>query len=167
MKNLGRNLLTLAFIGVLPVFLASCTTDVENKGYVTKFSDFSKIKAGESTKYDVIQTLGSPTTTSLFGEETWYYIGKEQTKETFFRPEVKSYDAYEITFNGDVVKAVSKKDQAALKEVEVSKDYTKTTGNEVTVWQQIFGNLGKFNPASKNGSVATGVTPGGNRPRGY
>ncbi len=166
MKNLGRNLLTLAFTGILPVIMASCTNDIENRGYVSKFSDFSKIKAGVSTKYDVIQELGSPTTTSLYGDETWYYIGKEQTKETFFRPETKSYDGYAITFSGDVVKSINKKDQTALKDVDVSDDFTKTSGNAVTVWQQLFGNLGKFDPASKQG-VQTGVTPGGQGKRRY
>lgn len=165
MKKLGMKFSKLALAAVLPVIMASCSNDVENRGYVTKFSDFSKIKPGVSTKADIIQELGSPTTTSIFGEETWYYIGKEETKESFFRPETKSYDGYEITFNGDVVKNIVKKDQTALRDMDISDDYTKTTGNEITVWQQLFGNLGKFNPAGGQGGVKTGVTPGGNKPR--
>ena len=160
----------MLFTGLLGLMITSCNgaDNIENRGYVTKFSDFSKIKAGESTKSDVIQALGSPSTTSLYGNETWFYIGKEQTKETFFAPEVKSYDAYQITFNkAGVVTAIDKKDKNSLKEFDIAKDYTKTSGNEITFWQQLFGNLGKFNPAGQATGPKTGVTPGGQKPRNY
>ena len=168
MKKLS-NIFNFIALATVSMVISSCSNDIENKGYVTKFSDFSKIQAGASTKQDVIATLGSPTTTSLFGKETWFYLGKEQTKESFYHPETKTYDGYEIVFDdSDVVSKVVKKGKEDLKEFDVAKDYTKTTGNEITVLQQLFGNLGKFNPASRGSrGVETGVTPGSRNPRGY
>jgi outer membrane protein assembly factor BamE (lipoprotein component of BamABCDE complex) len=168
MKKLS-NIFNFLLLSVVLLTVSSCSNDLENKGYVTKFSDFSKIKAGTSTKQDVISTLGSPTTTSLFGKETWFYLGKEQTKETFYEPETKNYDGYEIAFDeSGIVSKISRKGKEDLKEFEIAEDYTKTTGNEITVLQQLFGNLGKFNPAGRAGSgVQTGVTPGSRNPRGY
>lgn len=158
------------FIAISAVLaVSSCSNDIENKGYVTKFSDFSKVKEGVSTKQEVMDALGSPTTTSLFGKETWFYLGKEQTKETFYEPETKNYSGYEIVFDDSgTVSKVVKKGKEDLKEFEIAEDYTKTTGNEITVLQQLFGNLGKFNPAGRaNRGVETGVTPGSRNPRGY
>jgi outer membrane protein assembly factor BamE (lipoprotein component of BamABCDE complex) len=165
MKKTAQFIRTTIVASLFGLVLASCSEEVENRGYITKFSDFSKIQAGVSTKSDVIQELGSPTTTSLFGEETWYYLGKEQTKETFFEPEIRKYDGYEITFKGNVVSSINRKEEKDLREIEVSEDSTHTTGNEITVWQQLFGNLGKFNPASKQQRV--GVTPGSSGPGRY
>ena len=160
MKIFTQNFLKSIYIALFGALVASCSLnsdEVENRGYMTKFSDFSKIKAGSSTKSDVIQALGSPSTTSMFGEETWFYVGKEQTKETFFEPEIKTYDGYEITFNkSGVVSSVNKKDKSALKEFEVAQDSTQTSGQELTVWQQLLGNLGKFAPGQKNGGPKTG-----------
>ena len=142
--------------------LTSCSNDeIENRGYVTRFSDFSKIQAGSTTKQQVLEILGSPTTSSVFGEETWFYLGKEETKETFFMPKTKSYDGYEIKFNKQgVVSSINKKDKTALKQFDTEKDFTKTSGNEITVWQQLFGNLGKFNPASRHNRGASPTSTG-------
>jgi len=161
-----KNLTIVFLIYTIAFGITSCSkTEIKNRGYVTKFSDFSQIKVGSSTKNDVIQSLGSPTTTSIYGDETWFYLGKEESKETFFRPETKSYDAYEITFDkAGVVSALNKKDKTALKEMEAEEDYTKTSGNEITVWQQLFGNLGKFNPASRQNRISGASNPTG---RGY
>jgi hypothetical protein len=48
---------------------------------------------------------------------------------------------YEITFKGNVVSSINRKEEKDLREIEVSEDSTHTTGNEITVWQQLFGNL--------------------------
>jgi outer membrane protein assembly factor BamE (lipoprotein component of BamABCDE complex) len=137
-------------IAMLMMTLASCSPDVENRGYVTKFSDFSKIKVGKTTKGEALQVLGSPTTKSLYGDDKWIYLGSEVSKETFFEPEVKSYKAYEITFNDKgIVKDMKTKTKSDMREFAISGDRTATSGNEVTLLQQLLGNLGKFNPGRR------------------
>lgn len=149
MKFYTKRTVRLALFLFLSVFLVSCAEEIENRGYVTKFSDFSKLNTGKSTKMDVIEALGSPTTTSDIGGENWIYLGVEETKETFFDPEIKSYDAYILSFNKNgVLNEVKKKDKSSLKEMAVAKEYTETGGNEVGFFQQLLGNLGKFNPNS-------------------
>ncbi len=163
MKGFTRFCCFALVSGLLAMSATGCSNDVENRGYISKFSDFSKVKPGVSTKQDVVRDLGSPTTTSMFGTETWYYIGKEETKETFFEPELKSYTAYEITFNGNVVKNITLKDQTAMNDVEVSEDFTRTSGNEVTFMQQLLGNLGKFSPTGRQNRGPSSIQqPGSN-----
>ena len=158
------NFSLVAVIALSFVALTACEKDIENRGYMTKFSDFSQIQPNISTKQDVMQALGSPTTKSVFAPETWYYLGKEQTKETFFDPEIRSFSGYKITFNeAGTVSNIEMQDKSANRSFDVSEEVTETSGNEITFFQQIFGNLGKFNPASKQG----GVRQGQNLPRGY
>ncbi len=154
MKKTLKNLL----IPLVLIAISACSKDIENRGYVVKFSDFSKIKPGVTTKEQVLKDYGTPTTTSIFGQETWYYIGKEQTKETFFDPKVKTYDGYAISFNDKgIVSDVKVKGKSDLKKVDVEDDHTETAGNHITIWQQLFGNLGKFNPTGRQNR---GVSPG-------
>lgn len=132
---------------------SACTKEIENRGYVTKFSNFSDIKIGQTDKTDILRMLGSPTTKSNLGKEKWIYLGVEETKETFFEPDVKSYQAYVISFNKqDVVSSITTRDKSHLNEIEISEDFTSTGGNEVTFMQQLLGNLGKFNPGAQRRS---------------
>ncbi len=151
-KNFNILLIALIFLGV-----SACSDDVDNRGYITKFSDFSKLEAGVSSKDEVQALLGSPTTTSLYGKEQWIYLGSEVTKETFFEPEVKNYEAFIITFNSDdIVEKIDKRDKNSLKEIEISEDKTATGGSKVTIIQQLLGNLGKFD-ATGSGPRSAGV----------
>ncbi len=142
--------------------VSSCSEDLDNRGYVTKFSDFSKITPNQTSKDEVLSILGSPTTKTVYGKEQWIYAGLEETKETFFEPEVRSYKAYIITFNNDgIAEKVEKKDGNSTREFQISQDKTVTGGSEVTVIQQLLGNLGKFNPMGSDGPRSAGVLGGG------
>ena len=48
-----------------------------------------------------------------------------------------------------VVKKINKRDKSALREVKISKEITSTSGNSVTLIQQLLGNVGKFNTNNK------------------
>jgi outer membrane protein assembly factor BamE (lipoprotein component of BamABCDE complex) len=53
-----------------------------------------------------------------------------------------------IVFNNKgVVTRVDEYTKEAAKDVAVSTDKTPTEGNSITIWQQLLGNLGKFNTA--------------------
>lgn len=139
--------------------LTSCSAvkddedDKENRGYVTKFSDFSKIKPGNTNQQETLQILGSPITKSLFGKEEWIYAGGEVTKETFFEPEIKSFESYKITFNdAGIVESIKFKDRSSLKEFEISEDRTISGGNSLTFFQQLLGNVGRFNNQQRVGA---------------
>ncbi len=150
----------LKYIIISVLALASCENDVETRGYVTKFSDFKQIVAGKSTKDEVQSLLGSPTTKSVYGKEQWIYAGIEETKETFYEPEVKNYEAYIVTFDDSgTVERLERKGSNSLQNVDVSEDKTLTGGSELTVMQQLLGNLGKFNPIGNKGPRG-GALPG-------
>lgn len=120
---------------------------------------FDRIIPGTSTNKDVLELLGSPSSYSSFGEETWYYISTRREYLAFLKPEVIDQGAVAVTFdpNGTVtaVKQFTKEDQG---DIAVSTDKTPTEGNSITIWQQLLGNLGRFNtaggglPGQHNGS---------------
>jgi len=135
------------------IFLNSCSDELESRGYVTKFSKFEEIKKGQS-KQEILSQFGSPAIISKAGDETWIYAGSEYTKETFFEPQLRGYNAFKISFDSaGLVKGVTQKDINDRKEIELSDEITETGGNEVTFIQQLLGNLGKYNPAGAAGRI--------------
>ena len=140
----------LRFVFLMIVFsLTACVAQKEDRGYTKSQADFGRIIPGTSTSKDVLELLGSPSSFSSYGDETWYYISARKETVAFLAPEIVDQGAVAIVFNSNgVVMRVDEYTKDAAKNVAISTDKTPTEGNRITIWQQLLGNLGKFNTAS-------------------
>ena len=112
-------------------------------------AEFERVIVGTSTNKDVLELLGSPSSYSTFGDETWYYISSRKESMAFLKPEVVDQGAVAIVFDKQgVVHAIHNFSTKDEKDVAISTDKTPTEGNRITLWQQLLGNLGRFNGAS-------------------
>ena len=130
--------------------LASCQPMVDNRGHTTEADDFKQIIIGQSRTDDVTAVLGSPTTRSNFGGETWYYINER--KETFgmFPSEVADQNVTAINFDANkVVTSIDTYKKEDGKEVQVVSKTTPTEGRHLTFIEQIMGNVGRFSAPGK------------------
>jgi outer membrane protein assembly factor BamE (lipoprotein component of BamABCDE complex) len=130
--------------------LASCTPIVDTRGHSSEDVDISQITVGQSKSEDVMALLGSPTSTSNFGDEIWYYITQKQSRVGIFAPDVSEQNVTAITFGAD--KVVS--DIAAFKKedgqsVQIVSKTTPTEGHSVTFIEQMLGNFGRFNAPTR------------------
>jgi outer membrane protein assembly factor BamE (lipoprotein component of BamABCDE complex) len=136
----------IASAALLALALSACTGRVDTRGNLADPEVVSQITPGESTRGTVEDLLGSPTTVATFNDSTWYYIGRRTERFAFFRPEVLEQQVVAIHFDQagtvDNVKLYGPED---AKEVELVERTTPTAGKELTVLQQLFGNLGRFN----------------------
>lgn len=135
----------------LPLFitaaciLAACTPTQSVRGNLLKPEQVEKVKVGEYSRSQVLRLLGSPTTTSPFDPNIWYYIGQQMEKRGILDPEVTDEQIYVAKFDEDgILQSFEVTDQDRL-EITINEDRTPTYGNEVTVIQQLFGNIGRFN----------------------
>lgn len=136
----------LAFIAAAVLLTSSCAPTVVERGNLLTQRQVTSITAGTSTRSDVLRVLGSPTTTAPFDESLWYYIGQETAKHGIFDPEVVRERVVEVKFSADgIVDYIREKPQGAGVDVPFADEKTPTYGNETSVMQQFFGNLGKFN----------------------
>ena len=89
--------------------------------------------------------LGSPSSIATFGEEVWYYISSQTQTIAFYEPEVLDQKVVAIAFDdaGKVknVRTYGLEDAQAIEPVART---TPTGGREVTILEQLIGNLGKF-----------------------
>ena len=130
----------------IALVLASCTPIVDTRGHGGDAADLSQIVVGQTKDEDVNALLGSPTTTSNFGEQVWYYVTQKQERVGVFAPEVTEQHVTAITFDRDhVVTDVSEFKKEDGKPVQMVSKTTPTEGHKVTFMEQMLGNLGRFN----------------------
>ena len=129
-------------------------------------AEFDKVLVGTSTNKDVLELLGSPSSYSTFGDETWYYISSRKESLAFFKPKIVDQGAVSIVFDKQgVVRAVHKFTDKDREDIAISTEKTPTEGNHITIWQQLLGYLGRFNTEGGGmpGSHSNGGTVNPNR----
>ena len=164
MTKLDRNGRTAA-VAVLALALAACAGQVDTRGNFADLEAVSQITPGQSTRGTVEDLLGSPTTVATFNDKTWYYIGRKTEKFAFFEPEVLESQVVAIHFDTvGVVEEVKIYGSEDSREVALVERTTPTAGRELTVLQQLLGNVGRFNSEGGPGPAVPGgrvPSPGG------
>ncbi len=133
-------LLTCAAIG-----LSACGNTIQVRGNTPEPEDVAEIKTGVHSRQDVIDLLGSPSTVSTFEDRKWYYIGQKTQEIAFMKPQVVDRNVLVITFDeSGLVERTSNYSMADSLAVEPVDRITPTEGRDLTLLQQLFGNVGKF-----------------------
>jgi outer membrane protein assembly factor BamE (lipoprotein component of BamABCDE complex) len=139
----------LILAAIMPLALAACAKSINVRGNLPDPEIVSKISPGVDTKADVASLLGSPSTISTFQDNKWYYIGQKSTQFAFFAPEVLERKIIEVVFDPAGKVTESKiYTLADAEQIEPVDRITPTEGRELTVLQQILGNVGRF-PSAK------------------
>lgn len=139
-----KRLIPLIFLGISP-FLEGCAPFSEIHGNLPDVETISKIKQGESTKVEVLQILGPPTSIAPFDPKVWYYIGEKVERIAFYDPDVVEKEIFVVTFNDEeIVESFIPIEEPHDFEIEPHTRKTKTLGQDPSLLQQVFGNFGKF-----------------------
>ncbi|MEO5373468.1 MAG: outer membrane protein assembly factor BamE [Alphaproteobacteria bacterium] len=150
-----NNLAAIAAIAIVVVAgtLGACSPTMENRGNLPTAELLSQIRPGTQGKDDIGALLGSPSSTSLFGEETWYYISSREEKVAFLRPTELERKVVAIRFGSDgKVRDVRTYGLEDGREVSPVDRETPSAGNDVTILQQFLGNVGRFNKDKARGN---------------
>jgi len=140
----------LCIAGVLTLALAGCEQTVAVRGNIPKTGDLSKITPGIHSRTDVARLLGTPSTVSTFEDSKWYYIGQKTSEFAFFKPEVLERKVVVVSFdNSGMVSRTKTYDLKDGQDIDPVDRITPTEGRQITVIQQLIGNLGRFTSAGK------------------
>lgn len=136
----------VAGVALLVAALGGCTKDIDARGNLPTTFALDKLAPGEQTRQDVRNLLGSPATTSVFDNETWYYISSQTTQYAFYPVEELERTIYAVHFDQrGILKDVTKLNQLDGREVQIVSRETPTKGRELSIVEQLIGNLGRFN----------------------
>lgn len=124
---------------------AACTPTIAQRGNMLQDYQISEVQKNIHTRTDVLRILGSPTTQATFDQNIWYYIGQETEKRGILDPEVIKERIVVVAFNEEgIVQTVQDIDRGRIN-VPISDAKTPTHGNDPSLAQEFFGNLGRFN----------------------
>ena len=125
--------------------LSACWNTVQLRGNTPDPADVAEIKPGVQSRQDIIDLLGSPSTVSTFEDNKWYYIGQKTQQVAFMKPEVLDRQVLVITFDkSGIVEGTKTYNLADGQDVEPVARETPTEGRDLTLLQQLFGDVGKF-----------------------
>ncbi|WP_413203747.1 outer membrane protein assembly factor BamE [Rhodospirillum sp. A1_3_36] len=131
--------------------LAGCSDTIIAHGNLPNSESMSMVETGTHTRADVQALLGTPSATSMFGGETWYYISSQTQQVAFLKADELARTVLAVQFDptGTVsdVRTLTKEDGQNI--TIVSRE-TPTRGTETNMFQELFGNIGRFAPNTDN-----------------
>jgi len=142
-----RFLLVMTFLGVT----TACEPVVDLRGNLPAPERLAEVKPGRFTKSDVSALLGTPASTSVFGDDRWYYISSKIETVAFFKPEELERQVVVIDFDrSGTVTDIRKLTLQDGKDVTMEARETPSAGRDLGVLEQLLGNIGKFNSKPKD-----------------
>ncbi len=112
---------------------------------------------GTSTQADVTALIGSPTAKASFDPNTWLYLSEVTQTRIARTPGVDDQAVVSLSFDDKgVLTGISKLNQDDALQATVVARTTPAPGTSASFLQQLFGNVGRFNPAGIGGSGAAG-----------
>ncbi len=144
MKQMAARRIGAAFLALsLAGFAGGCAEEQFNRGYVIDDSLLSQIKVGSSAE-QVVLVLGTPSTTSTVGGQTWYYISQTASRSFAFQaPSVVNQQVVAIYL--DKQNRVERIANYGLQDGVVFDFISRETpsgGEETSFLRQLFGLLG-------------------------
>ena len=140
------------FIFISLYILTSCGLKVtDNHGFVHDTNvNLNDFLVGKSTKEDILNILGTPSTKSTFdGEKSWFYVSSEFKKFVFLDGENTDQKILIFSFDNNVLeekKLLSKND---INDIDYEKTVTDSSGKKLSWLKQFFTNLNP-NPFGAN-----------------
>lgn len=161
---------SLRFVtAALLLLLAGCSwlaPPPQQRGNRVDADHLKELVPGTSTRADVTALIGSPTARATFNNNVWLYISEVTQPQIGATQNVLTQHVTELTFNDQgVLQNINTLGPDEAVQVAMVPRTTPSPGTEANFFQQLFGNIGRFNAGGP-----TAVTPGpmgGGAPRPY
>jgi outer membrane protein assembly factor BamE (lipoprotein component of BamABCDE complex) len=132
------------------LLLAACSPTIQQEGNVPDPDQVVQINPGVDDKNRVTQLLGSPSSVSAFQDRTWYYISRRTEQTAFLDPQIVEQEVLAVSFDSqNIVQDMKVYGLENGRLVAMTERVTPTHGNDLTLMQQVLGNLGRFNNPNK------------------
>lgn len=144
----ARHKASFGVIALCAALLAGCAKDIDARGNLPPPEAMAQLAPGEQTRQDVRTLLGTPATTAVFDDETWYYISAHTTQYAFYPNHELDRTVYAVTFDDrGILKNVRELNLADGENVAIASRETPTKGREFSLIEQLLGNLGRISSA--------------------
>ena len=136
---------------VSSLLVAGCDMNREQRGFAPTPGSVDKLEVKTQSREDVVRLIGSPSSVATFNPNVWYYISQKQEQFAFFKSHITDQNVMQLTFNeAGRLQGIKRYDLNDAQDVTMVSRITPTAGKELTVLEQILGNVGKFSGPSRN-----------------
>ncbi|HEY3797064.1 MAG TPA: outer membrane protein assembly factor BamE [Caulobacteraceae bacterium] len=147
--------------GLAAIGLAGCSATTSYQGFQSIDTKPTDVKVGQDTRSTVLAKLGTPSATSTFDKDVWFYISQLQNSTSFYHPKTMARSVVAIAFDHDTeqVKAVHNYTLADGRVIDYDWRETPTRGREMTILEQAIGTLGAGAVLPNDQDVTPGSHP--------
>jgi outer membrane protein assembly factor BamE (lipoprotein component of BamABCDE complex) len=133
---------------LLALLLSSCQS-LNTRGVFIEDSKIKQITSQETSKEQLLLTLGVPTLKPDYSPDTWYYISRTLENKPWATPKVVKQRVVQVTFKGDIVDKLEVIDNKHKTNITIVTARTKVHGTEENPVQSFVKNFGRFNKTPK------------------
>lgn len=157
-----RRTVPLALLGTMAALaLQGCDSIIDYRGFAPTPGSVEKLEAGTQSREDVIRLIGTPTAVATFNPNVWYYISARQEYWGPSKPWITEQSVIQISFDeSGRVQTIKYYDLADAQNITMVARITPTSGKELTVLEQILGNVGKFSGPRQQSNPGAPTTGG-------
>lgn len=157
--------LAIASLAAAALAVGGCTTITSHSGYQAIDTNPADLAVGADTKSTVRAKLGSPSVTSTFDPNVWFYVSQIKARAAFRRPQIIKRDIVALGFDKDT-EVLKTLDTLSLKDGKViafNGRETPTRGREMTILEQLLGSVGRGSMLPRDDQGVPGNRPGDRR----
>jgi outer membrane protein assembly factor BamE (lipoprotein component of BamABCDE complex) len=148
-------------LALAALLLAACDNIADIRGFSPSPGAVDKLEIGTQSREDVVRLVGSPSAVATFNPNVWYFISEKQEYWGPARPWISEQSVIQVTFNeSGRVQNIKYFDLKDAQNITMVARITPTSGKELTVLEQILGNVGKFS-GPRQGTNPGAPTGGG------
>jgi outer membrane protein assembly factor BamE (lipoprotein component of BamABCDE complex) len=149
---LPSRFIAAALTAALLATTGACTRIRDVKGYIADEQLIATLQPGVDNKSSVQKILGRPTTISEVDPNRWFYVSQLTRQLAFFNPKPETHQVLVVNFDakGNLAK-VEKLGREQIVGIDPSGDKTPTRGKENSLWENLFGDIGRYGAGGAGG----------------
>lgn len=129
--------------------LGGCAEQIRTHGYVPTVAETDAIEVGLDTRSTVRAIIGDPATTGMLDDRGWFYVRSQFREFGWREPQEVGREVVAVLYDErGLVENIERFGIENGRVIALSRRVTDTNTSGVSFLQQLFGNIGNFNPAA-------------------
>jgi outer membrane protein assembly factor BamE (lipoprotein component of BamABCDE complex) len=149
---MSRRVRMSIIIAACALGVTACNPVLRAHGYRYTTNEEPVITPDEDNQASVLDRLGNPSTRGTFEDNTWYYISATRESLAYLRPVTRDRRIIAVRFDDEGI--VSEVAEYSLEDGRLfayAGRETPTRGRELSLLEQVLGNIGGVNPEQFGG----------------